>query len=81
MSAALAKKVYDAAVTANNHTDLVAVAARLAKDYAYSADEAHFPLFHEIRMILEGVRRLMQENADALEELSSKVGAEREAAQ
>ena len=72
---ALGLAIYDACTTANNIADLLGFIARTAKTCAYNSDTEEYLRFHEIRMMIEGAGRMLNDHVEVLDGLSIDVGA------
>lgn len=81
MSTRLSKQIHAVCFDVNDHADLIALAARLVRQKACTADDGAYPALHEACLVLECAEMRLRDTADLLDILSSKCGPEREAAQ
>lgn len=74
-AAALAQVTYACSTEASNIVDLLNFIARTAKTCAYNSDTEEYLRFHEIRMMIEGAGRMLNDHVEVLDGLSIDVGA------
>lgn len=74
-AAALAQVTYACCTEASNIVDLLNFIARTAKTCAYNSNTEEYLRFHEIRMMIEGAGRMLNDHVEVLDGLSIDVGA------
>lgn len=74
-AAALAQVTYSCCTEASNIVDLLNFIARTAKTCAYNSNTEEYLRFHEIRMMIEGAGRMLNDHVEVLDGLSIDVGA------
>lgn len=74
-AAALSQVIYGACTEASNIVDLLNFIARTAKTCAYNSTTEDYLRFHEIRMMIEGAGRMLNDHVEVLDGLSTDVGA------
>lgn len=74
-AAALAQVAYACCTEASNIVDLLNFIARTAKTCAYNSTTEEYLRFHEIRMMIEGAGRMLNDHVEVLDGLSTDVGA------
>jgi len=73
-AAALAQVTYACCTEASNIVDLLNFIARTAKTCAYNSNTEEYLRFHEIRMMIEGAGRMLNDHVEVLDGLSIDVG-------
>lgn len=74
-AAALAQVTYACCTEASNIVDLLNFIARTAKTCAYNSNTEEYLRFHEIRMMIEGAGRMLNDHVEELDQLSTKAHA------